>query len=142
MTDLTYSRLVAAQTDALRLRSIVLLDWRDGPIDGIVKVEEPVSHWHFRLLAERPSADELDDRIYVFSLIPESAIEVIRSAAGSFGDKPLVWPYEKEDGHEDIATLVDSAIASANAPSLLVQSADFHEVKGVWRLANWPLRPQ
>ena len=142
MTDLTSALLEAAKTRILSLRSIVLLDWHDGPIEGIVEVENPVSYWHFRLFAERPLSDEPDERIYALSLISERAIDPVRSAVDDFGQKPLVWPFEKDDSHREVEALVDSAIALADAPSLLVDSVDFRTIKGIWRLVSWPVRAQ
>jgi len=128
------SRLLhAAETGQLRLRSIVLLNWHDGPLEGIAELAEPVSYWHFRVLGERTSRDDLDDRIYLFAQVAEPAVELLRTSTGPWGDKPLVWPFHDRPNDTEIQSTVDNAISSAEAPALLIQSSNFHDIKGIWR---------
>jgi len=134
VTDLS-TTLLAAKPQDLRLRPIVLLDWRDGPIEGIANIGDVRAYWLFRLFAERAVSDDLDDRVYLFSPISEDLVTSIRKFDGMAADRPLVWPFENEPNPLAIRSTVDKAVASAYPPVLLVRSADFRRVEGIWRVA-------
>jgi hypothetical protein len=126
----------AEKGGGLLLRSIVLLDWHDGPVEGIAEIVNPVSFWHFRMLGERTSSDDLDDRIYLLAQVAEPAMERIKASAAPVGEKPLVWPFDERANSAELRTAVDDAISSAAAPTLLIQSATFRDIKGIWRFSG------
>lgn len=136
MTDIASAVLSAAETGRLQLRSVVLLDWHDGPVEGIAEASDPLSYWQFRMLGERTSKDDLDDRIYLLSHVPRSAMEPILAIVGPPGSKPLVWPFNAHSAQAEVETMVDAAINSADKPALLVQSRGFRDIKGVWRFVG------
>src|SRR5262245_41299758 len=88
--DTASALLQAAETSELRLRAIVLIDWHDGPLEGIAELAEPVSCWHFRMLGERRRSDDLDDRTYLLARVAEQAMERMTVSATPIGEPPLV----------------------------------------------------
>ena len=136
MIDIASAVLSAAETGRLQVRSIVLLDWHDGPVEGIAEVSDPLSHWQFRMLGERISEDDLDDRIYLLSHVPRLAMEPILAIAGPSGSTPLVWPFTAHSAQAEIGNMVDAAINSADKPALLIQSRGFRDVNGIWRFVE------
>nr|CEL15603.1 hypothetical protein [Kibdelosporangium sp. MJ126-NF4]CTQ98267.1 hypothetical protein [Kibdelosporangium sp. MJ126-NF4] len=127
MQDLT--ALLAADVADLCLRVVVVLDWHDGPLEGIAELAEPVDYWYFRLLAARPSSADLDDRLYEFSPLPDD----VRAELGHVAGKPLHWPFHNRP--EETA-LANRLTTSAYRPELVVRSKDFHEVLGIWPIAR------
>ncbi len=140
--DAASALLQAAGAGRLGLRSIVLLDWHDGPLEGVAELADPVSFWYFRVLGERPNRDDLDERIYLLAQVSKQAIERIRIAAGPIDEKPLVWPFSERSNFVEIQAAVDDAIASASPPALLIQSTRFREVEGIWRFTGGALLAQ
>jgi hypothetical protein len=135
MTDIDTSLIEAARSNSIYLRPVVLLDWHDGPIAGIVEVREPLSYWYFQLFAERRRQDDLDDRLFTLAHLPAPAMKAIREAGGEMEDRPLVWPFDQTAAPERVSAAVDAAISAARTASLLVRTADFRVVIDVWRVA-------
>jgi hypothetical protein len=134
VTDLG-TTLLAAKMQDLRLRPVVLLDWRDGPIEGIADIGDMRAYWLFRLFAERASHDDLDDRVYLFSPISEEVMTSIQEFDSLTADRPLVWPFDSDPNPLAIRGAVDKVVSSSNPPLLLIRSADFRRVQGIWRVA-------
>ena len=140
--DVASALLQAAETGTLRLRSIVLLNWHDGPLEGIAEIADPVSFWHFRMLGERTSSDDLDDRIYLLAHVSGPTVERITANAVPVDEKPLVWPFDERPNSAEVRKAVDDAIASAAGPTLLIQSATFRDIKGIWRFIGGTFQPR
>jgi hypothetical protein len=127
--------LLSTRSDELQLRPTVLLDWRDGPIEGVTTIGDLGMYWYFRLFAEYPSSNELDDRIYLLSPIANESVTLIRDLDEKRDGGPMVWPFDGEPHASAIRNAVDKLVASAPAPVLIIRSADFQGVQGIWRLA-------
>jgi hypothetical protein len=128
--------LLAAKEQDLRLRAIVLLDWRDGPIEGIAEIIDVQAYWLFQLFAERVSSEDLDDRVYLFSPISHDVAAPIRKFDQVSANRPLVWPFEDDPSPLAIRGAVDKAVASAQPALMLIRSVDFRKVQGIWRLTT------
>ncbi|MFB6425605.1 hypothetical protein ACFCXC_12320 [Streptomyces microflavus] len=121
-----------AENPAL-LEVLVIIDWRDGPIEGIVRHEGGKACWYFKLFAERLETSTLDDRLFGFWPIPEPAASVLVEEFGQDGRGAQVWPVSGGIGSVEARRIVDGLLsAGRGSPGLMVRTPDLAEVSGVW----------
>jgi hypothetical protein len=114
---------------------VVIFDWRDGPIEGVLRWRGRAACWYFKLLAERADSSELDDRLFWIWAIPDADSEVL---VGEFGDEEsgrLVWPVSGGLGSARARAIVDGLLSGRpGTPDRVIRTADFVEVLGVWNV--------
>ncbi len=115
---------------------VVVTDWLDGPIGGIATLGEDETYWHFRLFAENPGSDDLDDRLFVLSEVPAAHRAELRRVAGTPVVSPLIWPYDHEPDPSAVDRAVQDAITSAAPPHLVLRSSDLNQVTAVWYVSD------
>ncbi|WP_406117792.1 hypothetical protein [Streptomyces sp. NBC_00989] len=116
-----------------QLQVLVIFDWRDGPLEGILRWKSESSCWYFKLFAERPESSILDDRIFGLWEIPDSDGSVLNEEFGDGGDGPVVWPVSGGLGSVEARRIVDGLLSSrTGSPNLIVRTEDFVKVLGVW----------
>ncbi|MFG2776164.1 hypothetical protein [Streptomyces sp. NPDC048350] len=112
---------------------LVVFDWRDGAVEGILGSAERASCWYFKLFAERMEGDGPDDRIFGLWRIPEAAAAVFLREFVSSGKGGLVWPVAGGLGSAEAQRLVEQILSVEHGvPRLIVRTPDFPEVLGVW----------
>ncbi|MFI6649772.1 hypothetical protein ACIBI8_19415 [Streptomyces sp. NPDC050529] len=73
-------------------RVLVIFDWRDGPIEGIVRREDGDGCRYFKLFAERLESETLDDRLFALWVIQDSGSSILRDKFGENDQGGYVWP--------------------------------------------------
>lgn len=138
------------QTDpkAWRVDQVIVFDWYDGPREGICRLLHPQVEFHFQLLAERPTRDGLDDRLFGVTVLPEGSIGTLASAL-SFAGEPVhpVWVPRWESSNPldlDAANrAIGVALSKGTQVGIVVRTADFVEFSGCWdvraakNVTNW-----
>jgi hypothetical protein len=115
------------------LQVLVIFDWRDGPLEGILRWKSESSCWYFRLFAERLESSTLDDRLFGLWAIPDSDGSVLNEEFGDDGDGPVVWPVSGGLGSVAARRIVDGLLSSrTGSPNLIVRIEDFVKDLGVW----------
>ncbi|WP_436495339.1 hypothetical protein [Actinokineospora sp. HUAS TT18] len=109
----------------------VILDWFDGPVEGILQFVEDGSCWHFKLFAERVSSDDLDDRVFALSRVDADQLKAVLAEFDE-GQTPLVWPFGSGERSAAAKVSVKRVIASAESPILLVRSQNLSRVDAFW----------
>ncbi|MFJ4320590.1 hypothetical protein ACIP46_35695 [Streptomyces lavendulae] len=119
-----------------QLQVLVIFDWRDGPIEGIVRREDGDACWHFKLFAERLETETLDDRLFALWAIPDSDSSILREEFGGNGQGGYVWPVTGGLGSVRARSIVDELLsARPGSPNLIIRTPDLVEVIGVWNVA-------
>lgn len=115
----------------------IVLDWYDGPREGLCSLRFPRAEFYFKTLAERPTEDGLDDRIFSIAAIPEGTVLTIRTLL-AFAGAPTapVWAPRWESavgGEIERANLaVARAIEAARETTLIVRVTGTMQFVGVW----------
>jgi hypothetical protein len=63
----------------------IALDWYDGPRAGLCRLRTPSLEFAFEVLAERPTVDGMDERLFSLSLLPEGATSRVIDALAFAG---------------------------------------------------------
>lgn len=133
-----------------RTRQAVVFDWYDGPREGVCALAEPACEFYFELLAERPTPDDLDDRLYRVSALPPGSVDELLTALADLGPlaAPLwspVWRFSMPAEREKADRTVHDTRARRRPTDLVVYSRDMCEFLGYRLLprdgvngsANW-----
>src|SRR5436309_2373273 len=84
--------LTAVPVSGWRTRQAVVFDWYDGPREGVCALAEPACEFYFELLAEHPTPDDLDDRLFRISELPSGSVDELLAALGDLGPPaPQLW---------------------------------------------------
>src|SRR5262245_65937806 len=104
--------------DPSPISRVVVLDWYDGPIGGVLQIGNNGPAYRFALLDERQSADEADVRVYGLCPVPSHGFE--RLADGlSQHSKPRwpvwvpVWQFPTDESRQDMESLADDIVNRA-----------------------------
>ncbi|MFJ3639722.1 hypothetical protein ACIPRD_08215 [Streptomyces sp. NPDC090108] len=119
-----------------QLQVLVIFDWRDGPIEGIVRRESGDACWYFKLFAERLETETLDDRLFALWAIPGSNSSILCEEFGGNGQGGYVWPVSGGLGSARARSIVDELLsARSGSPNLIMRTPDFVAIFGVWNVA-------
>ncbi|MFI6101855.1 hypothetical protein ACIA8G_40430 [Lentzea sp. NPDC051213] len=121
-----------------QLQILVMVDWRDGPLEGIVKRKGGQACWYFKLLAERQEATAtLGDRLFALWALPEQEGSTLFDEYGGVEGGGVVWPPSGTLGSDKAAGIVEKLRSDRpGPPNLIIQSSHLVEVLGVWNVAT------
>src|SRR5687767_8073260 len=73
-------------------RQVIIFDWYDGPREGMCRLKNPSTEFYFKLLDERATVDELDDRIFDIYELPVGSLDQIITILSNLGTPATpVW---------------------------------------------------
>ncbi|UXY30036.1 hypothetical protein [Streptomyces sp. HUAS TT20] len=114
---------------------VVIFDWRDGPLEGILRWRGRAACCYFKLLAECADSSDLDDRLFWIWSIPDADSAVLVREFGDEETGRLVWPVSGGLGSARARAIVDGLLSGRpGAPDRVMRTADFAEVLG-WDVA-------
>jgi hypothetical protein len=119
----------------------IVFNWYDGPREGICKLAAPDCEFLFKLLAERPTDEALDDRVFSASPLPVGALSRVTDALG-FAVAPSrpVWvPIWHSDVEGQLAAAdkaIEDAIGPAPHAQIVMKTKDFERFTGVWQVED------
>jgi hypothetical protein len=115
-------------------KTILIFDWYDGPVEGVLAAESRGSAWYFKVFAERPESSIPNDRLFGLWVIPEPDATVLTEEFGASGQEN-VWPVDGGLGSLAARRIVDGLLLSGDRqPDLIVRSQDFSEPTEVWNV--------
>lgn len=119
-----------------QLLVLIIFDWRDGPIEGIVRLKGGNACWYFKLFAERLEATTVDDRLFALWALPDPDSAILCEEFGEGDQGGHVWPVSGGLGTAKVCDIVDGLLATRpGSPNLIIRTPDFVEVFGVWNVA-------
>lgn len=114
---------------------LVIFDWRDGPLEGILRRQGETASWYFKLFAEQLETSVLDDRLFALWEIPDSDSVTLCKEFGEIGQGVHVWPVSGGLGSMEARRIVDGLLSNrTGSPNLIVRTPDFAEMLGVWEV--------
>lgn len=121
-----------------QVRQVIVLDWYDGPREGLCELAQPASCFYFELFAERYSEDELDDRLFVIYEVPANAVNQIFSKLSTL-DQPKSplwiprWQFKTETERLETESQIDSLLAQSKRTNLIIQTKDMLNIQDCWQ---------
>lgn len=118
------------------MRAVVLLifDWRDGPVEGVLASDGGDTCWHFKLIAERLEVECADDRLFGLWAIPSADCSTLVDEFGDADSGTYVWPAVGGIGSNSARKIVDGLLsAERNTPVMVIRAADLAKIQEVWK---------
>jgi len=114
---------------------LIILDWRDGPVEGVLRRTGGRSCWYFKLLAERLEALTMDDRLFGLWSIADEASTILDKEFGEISNGSRIWPAVGGIGSDEVRGIVDEVVSAKwGTPSFIVRTPDFADVLEVWKV--------
>lgn len=112
-----------------KTRQAIVLDWADGPREGLCALAVPEYEFYFELHSEKPSSDDLDDRLYLLSRVRAGSVERVTKALASLGkSKRLVWApqwnFADDAARIRAEAVLASVLKSKRRTGLIVRTRD------------------
>jgi hypothetical protein len=119
-------------------RQAIVFDWYDGPREGVCALSNPPGEFRFELLDERPTADDLDDRLYRVSALPAGSVDEIVSALHDLGGPtgPVwvpVWKFPTDEARQQAERCLESVLVRGQPTPLVIRTPDMLRFLGCWQ---------
>ena len=122
--------LSAVPISQWQIQSIIIVDWYDGPLEGICVLQHPVCIFYFKIIGAKYRPDDVDDRIFQISDFPglteAQSKDIIACGPQAFSHYSDVFTPETE-------SKIISIIESKGKPVLIVRTADWISFEEMWR---------
>ena len=84
--------LTAIPVDAWTTRQAIVLDWHDGPRQGVCSLSHPAAEFVFEQIDERHNPEGMDDRLFRLRHVPEGTVARALEVLGDLGGPDhCVW---------------------------------------------------
>lgn len=118
-------------------RRAIVLDWYDGPREGVCALSAPECEFFFALLAERANEDDLDDRLFRLAAVPIGTVDQLFEALGGVGEKtdPVwtpVWRFPDEAQRRQAEQLVSTIESHRQPTNIVIATRDMRQFQGCW----------
>jgi hypothetical protein len=129
--------LLATPPADWRADRVIAFDWYDGARQGVCRLVVPSVEFVFRLLDERPTEDDLDDRVFSVELLPRGSVARMAALLAPLGSPlGLVWApvFRVPDLRTaaEIKTALRAIEAEATPTSVVFYTRDFETFLGRW----------
>jgi hypothetical protein len=143
------SALFTKPTREWKTRQAVIFDWYDGPRTGVASLEAPAYEFHFHLLSEKATDDDLDDRLFRVSELPVGSVSQILKAVQGLGEPATttwapVWRFPSEKERIAAELEIERLLAKKRETDIVIWTRDMREFLGAWHAerngtpeANW-----
>lgn len=124
---------------------VVVFDWYDGPREGVCSLKKPKSCFYFQLLAERATADDLDDRLFGLSCLPNSTITRLSYILSDLGSPSVpvwvpMWNFPSLGIQKKAEQEIESLLATRQKTPIIIYTRDMKIFLGCWNI-EWSNMP-
>jgi hypothetical protein len=121
-----------------QVHQVVVFDWFDGPRQGLARLSKPEGEFVFELLAERPTADDLDDRLFRISELPAGSVDKILGVLRPLGSPSNViwtpvWKFASDEERVLADQAIDRILSQQRETDLLIYTRDLITFRGCWQ---------
>lgn len=132
-------QLLQLPPNALKVGQVLVFDWHDGPREGFLRMDNPLSCWHYRLYAEARREEGTDDKLYLFSPAPDDSLQRLTEALIDLKPPagPLwvpIWRFPSDEAQRAADQAVGTVSAEVEEPVLLVRSSNLLKLEELWLL--------
>ena len=120
-----------------KVRQVVVFDWLDGPRSGLCALAQPQCCFVFDTLGERPTEDDLDDRLFCLKEGPIDTMDQALSILGVLGPptSPIWvprWIFSTEVQRLETEQKLDALLAGLVETPLIIRTKDMLHFQGCW----------
>jgi hypothetical protein len=118
-------------------RQAIVLDWDEGPRNGVCALAEPRGEFFFHLFAESAEENLLGIRLFAVSELEEGTVAKIEALLRPLGQPvgPLwipAWKLVEPDVRLEIESHLDALVVAARPTALLTATSDWLHFEGCW----------
>ncbi len=129
--------LASVPVDQWQTKQAVVLDWHDGPREGICSLQQPGGEFFFELLDERPNEDDQDDRLFRLLEIPAGSVAATVAILRDLGmsTTPVwapIWRFANPKQQQAAEDHLQTLRARARPMSLVICTRDVVHFLGCW----------
>ena len=133
------NELLLVSPSEWKTSQVIVFDWHDGPREGICELANPKASFFFELLAERPTEDDLDDRLFALSVIPFGATKKILALLRVLGTPTNtvwvpMWKFSSIEVQLEVEREIDNLLATKEATDVVVYTRNMIEFLGRWTI--------
>lgn len=133
--------LLYSEPSTWQVQQIIAFDWYDGARDGFCWLIEPTVEFHFKLLDERPTEEDLDDRLYSISELPKGTCKDILQDLLPLGEPAgkvwcPIWQHSDLTYLRKVEAKIDTLIERATPTSIVIYSRNMTVFLGCWKVID------
>jgi hypothetical protein len=119
-------------------KQLLILDWLDGPIEGICHLVNPAYIFFFTIVAEQINPEGLDDRLFLIGAVEDDAIDKIVShldegwPTGATSFTPS-WQFSSKDRLSKAEAQIEHILSNVKPEYLIVRTENMREFTAVWK---------
>jgi hypothetical protein len=139
MTTEFERRLLDTPTQQWTTRQAVILEWHDGPREGLCELANPSLTFYFEILAECHLNGQFDDGMFrIYALEDgsvERAINILRAVNPREPTKPTWAPYgliEDEAENQRVMAEIDAIVSNRSSTRIICRTADMILFTEIW----------
>jgi hypothetical protein len=139
--------LTTTPADQWKTRQAIIFDWYDGPRAGVCALAHPAVEFSFQLLDERPTADDLDDRLFRVSELPLGSVDEVLSTLQPLGHPTgpywvPIWRFPDESERLKAEQHLQLIEARKRSTSLVIYTRDMVAFLGCWLIGATVQAPE
>src|SRR5262245_14834799 len=116
--------LQSVPPDQWSVQDVIAFDWYDGPREGVCALAHPQVEFFFALLDERINVNDVDDRLFRLSELPQGSVAGLRS----------VWQFTTEEDRRQALQAARDLVSAGRPTSLVIRAQEFGQVRGCWNV--------
>jgi hypothetical protein len=131
--------LASLPVEQWQTRQAIIWDWFDGPREGVCALRRPHAAFWFELLDERPTADDLDYRMFRVSEIAPDQVDAIQTLLPELGHAagPVwvpVWQFATDAARQRAEVFIHTVQAHARPTATVIATRDMAHFLGCWEV--------
>jgi hypothetical protein len=121
-----------------RAERVIAFDWYDGARQGVCRMAVPAVEFVFRLLDERGTEDDADDRVYSVEQLPAGSVARMAELLAPLGS-PVgliwapIWRFSDAASRARTEAALEAIERQAIPTSVVFYTRDFETFRGCWR---------
>lgn len=131
-TDLE-NLLFTVHFSSWKVRQVIILNWCDGPIQGLCELSEPNCCFRFDVFGINEWADDIDDHLYRVSEIPTHSVQLVLSLLSKqLEPKAPRWVPDLTFADEKTRELIDDTYSRSRPTRVIVRTTNMIDFLGCW----------
>ena len=137
MSDALRKTLLGTPPASWQTRQAVVLEWYDGPREGICELAAPECTFYFEILAERWADGRFDDRLFrIYELSKGAVAELVDAFRASGPPTTPIWApqgsYDDDDARHRVEEVLDKLLSTRVPTRLIIRTLDMQTFSEVW----------
>ena len=132
--------LASVPPNQWRMRKAIILDWHDGPHEGLCELSTPLCCFLFQLFADEAHPDTVGP-LFILSEMSLGAVDQLASILTELGEQMdrvwiPIWRFTNQAAQIRAEQDVDRLLATARPTNITICTKNIEQFSGCWQLAR------